>query len=218
MKKDNSNTPSYAKYLVRLTRLFPDFDFFFIKPVRKKAVDLLSLKNGDRVLDAGCGMGGCFPYLVQAVGTSGEIVGVEISPEVAVNTNLRIAKNNWKNITVLVSSAQEVKLSGFFDGLLMFAAPDVYASDSAIKNLLPHLKYKSRVVFFGAKTSEKRMGMINSFLRFFVTKSSFETTPKPDSEPWKLLSAYVDNIQVDEYFFGLMFVASGNVSSPGSLK
>jgi protein-L-isoaspartate O-methyltransferase len=217
MKKDKSNTPSYARYLVRLTRLFPDFDFFFIKPVRKKAVGLLTLKKGDRVLDAGCGMGGCFPYLVQAVGTTGEIVGVEISPEVAVNTNLRILKNNWKNINVLVSSAQEVKLSGTFDGLLMFAAPDIYASKTAIENLLPHLKYKSRVVFFGAKTSEKRTGIINSFLRFIFSKSSFSTTPKPDSEPWKLLSAYVDNIVVDEYFFGLMFIASGNVSSSAAL-
>src|SRR5262245_40646663 len=74
-------TSPYARYLVHLIRPFPNFDASFIKPLRQKAVQLLQLKPGDRVLDTGCGPGGSFPYLVDAVGPSGEVVGVEISPE-----------------------------------------------------------------------------------------------------------------------------------------
>src|SRR5213594_1336111 len=59
-------TPPYGR-LARLIRPFPDFDAAFIKPVRQKAVELINLKQGDRVLDVGCGPGGSFPYLVQAV-------------------------------------------------------------------------------------------------------------------------------------------------------
>lgn len=211
--KDKTLTPPYARYLVRLTRPFPDFDFFFIKPLRKKAVELLRLKDGDRVLDAGCGMGGSFPYLVQAVGTSGEVVGVEISPEVMINTRKRITKNGWKNVQVIQSPAQTVTLNGMFDGLLMFAAPDVYASRLALDNILPHLKDNSRVVFFGAKTSDNRiMRGLNSFLQKFVAKLSFATTPGPDQEPWQLLAQYVDKVEVKEYFFGWFFLASGNFS------
>jgi hypothetical protein len=33
-----------------------------------------------------------------------------------------------------------------FDGLVMFAAPDGYASPEAVANLLPHLKDDARVV------------------------------------------------------------------------
>jgi hypothetical protein len=58
-------TPPYV-YLIRVFRPFPDFDPPFIKPVRQKAVELLDLKKGDRVLDVGCGPGGSFPYLVHA--------------------------------------------------------------------------------------------------------------------------------------------------------
>ena len=47
----NDVTPPYG-YLIRLFRCFPDFDPPFIKPVRQKAVELLHLKAGDRVLDA----------------------------------------------------------------------------------------------------------------------------------------------------------------------
>jgi|SRR5215470_263360 len=79
-------TPPYFRYLARLIRPFPDFDFSFIRPVRQKAVELLNLRHGDRVLDLGCGPGGSFPYLVAAVGPSGQVVGVEISPEVTIST------------------------------------------------------------------------------------------------------------------------------------
>lgn len=210
--KDKTLTPLYARYLVRLTRPFPNFDFFFIKALRKKAVGLLGLKHGDRVLDLGCGMGGSFPYLIHAVGTSGEVTGVEISPQIIINTQKRISKNNWKNIQVIESPAQSVNLTGMFDGLLMFAAPDVYGSQEALENIFPHLKNSSRVVLFGAKTSENRLGMLfNPILKMIVPNLSFATTPIPDNEPWKILTKYIDRINVEEYFFGLMFLASGNV-------
>src|SRR6266436_5077185 len=98
MKEERRDlTPPYFRYAIHLIRPFPDFDPSFIKPVRQKAVALLHLRHCDRVLDMGCGPGGSFPYLVPAVGPSGEVVGVEISPEVAINARRRIAKNGGKN-------------------------------------------------------------------------------------------------------------------------
>ena len=99
-------TPPYARYLVRLIRPFPDFDVFFIKSLRQRAVHLLQLMPGDRVLDTGCGPGGSFPYLLDAVGPSGEVVGVEISPEIAINARKRIEKNGWNNVRVTVADAR----------------------------------------------------------------------------------------------------------------
>ncbi len=141
-------TPPYARYLVRLIRPFPNWDFFFIKSLRERAVRSLRLKAGSRVLDAGCGPGGTFPYLVEAVGPMGEVVGIEISPETAINARRRIAANQWSNVHVLVGDAKTVPLTGMFDGLVMFAAPDVYASPEAIAHLAAHLKENARVAVF----------------------------------------------------------------------
>ncbi len=203
-------TPPYFRYTIHLIRPFPDFDFSFIKPVRRKAVELLNLKQGDRVLDMGCGPGGCFPYLVRAVGSSGEVVGVEISPEVTINARRRIERNKWRNIEVIEADARTVHLTGTFDGALMFAAQDVFASQEALENIFPHLRDSARVAIFGAKTSKNRLGMIlNPFLKMLF-KLNFSTASRPDHEPWRILSKYVEGLDVEEYFFGLMFLASGS--------
>src|SRR5712692_4203623 len=119
-EKRKDLTPPYFRYLVHLIRPFPDFDPSFIKPVRQKAVELLDLKEGDRVLDVGCGPGGSFPYLVRAVGQSGQVVGVEISPEISINARRRIERNGWRNVQVIEATAQDVHLIGTFNGVLMF--------------------------------------------------------------------------------------------------
>ena len=202
----------YARSLVRLTRPFPNFDLAFMRPLRQKAVRLLHLKHGDHVLDMGCGTGGSFPYLVDAVGPSGEVVGVEISPEVTINTSRRIERNNWRNVQVIEAAAQTVRLAGTFDGLLMFAAPDVYASQEAVENIFPRLKENARVVVFGMKLSGDRLGRIlNPLLRMVVSKLSFPTTPSPDHEPWRLVAERLEGLEIEEYFLGLMFLASGSV-------
>jgi SAM-dependent methyltransferase len=212
MKKiTKANTPTYVRYLGRLTRPFPNFDFSFIKPVRQKAVELLNLKSGDSVLDIGCGSGGSFPYLVSAVSASGEVVGVEISPESTISAERRIAKNQWKNVRVIEAAAQDVGLAGRYDALLMFAAADVYASEEALENISGHLKDNARVAAFGAKLSSHRFGRIFNPVLQMLFGLSFSTTPKPEYEPWQILAKYVAKLDVKEYFFGLMFLASGSL-------
>ncbi len=207
-------TPPYARYLVRLTRPFPSWDLYFIKPLRRLAVQSLQLKTGNRVLDAGCGSGGTFPYLTDAVGKTGEVVGVEISPEMATNARRRVAANGWKNISVIVGDAKSVQLTGVFDGLVMFAAPDVYASDEALSNLFQHLRDDARVVLFGAKLSRHGAGMALNALFQSLMKLSFSSTPRLSYVPWELLANRLDDVQVQEYFFGCMFLAWGPVRRP----
>ena len=209
-----NRTPLYARLLLGLVRPFPNFDFWFIKPVRGEASELPRLSAGGRVLDAGCGSGGSFPYLVQAVGKSGEVLGVEISALSAAQARARVIRNRWANVQVVVADAQDVVLTGEYDGLLMFAAPDVFASKEALDNLIPHLRSNARLAIFGGKKSSRRFGwLLNPLLNLALTKLSFETTPGLETEPWRLVATRVRDWRVEERFYGWMFLASGTLKS-----
>ena len=65
---------------------------------RQRCVEQLGLKDGDTVIDLGCGSGLNQPYLDQALGLSGSIIGVDASirmlrlaEERAVSTDTTIA-------------------------------------------------------------------------------------------------------------------------------
>jgi len=206
-----SHEPRYARYLSRLIRPFPNFDFFFIKGIRDKAVAALLLHPGARVLDLGCGGGGSFPYLVKAVGPNGAVIGVDISPQSCINARRRIQSNGWSNVEVIEAPADKADLVGAYDGALMFAAPDVFASESALASILPRLKEHARVAIFGAKLSGSVWGkLMNPLLQLLSSKLS-PHTPALDEAPWALLSRQLEELHVQEYFFGSMFLAYGTV-------
>lgn len=209
--KNQVKDPLYVRMLAGLVRPFPDFDFSFIKPVRKKAIEWLQLKAGDRVIDAGCGSGGSFPFLLHAVTDTGEITGIDISPATLINTKRRVVKNKWENIVLLQGDAGQVQLTGMYDGLLMFAAPDVFASDQAIANLFPHLKPGASVVFFGAKLTSAKSGILLNPLLKLAFNLTFSSTPGPHHKPWNLIESKLKDFKVQEYFFGSMFLASGRL-------
>jgi hypothetical protein len=147
--------------------------------------------------------------LVDAVGPSGEVVGVEISPEIVINAKRRIEENRWSNVQVIEADARTATLKGKFNGLLSFAAADIYASSQAVANLFPYLNDDARVVAFGAKLSHRRVGKVLNLLFRSLWKLSFSSTPALNHEPWAPLKNRVDELHVQEYFFGCMFLAWG---------
>lgn len=208
-----TNAPPYVRLLAPLIRPFPDFDFGFIKPLRDRAAASLNLTPGDRVIDAGCGPGGSFPYLLQRVGHSGHVVGVEISETAAQHARRRVAQNGWSNVEIVVSPAHAAQLSGTFSGLLMFAAMDVFASMPALSHMARYLKDYARLVAFGAVPAPTLPGsLLNPLLRLAFRTLSFPTTPQLTEQPWSLLARCTDDFKIERCFGGTMFLASGTLS------
>jgi cyclopropane fatty-acyl-phospholipid synthase-like methyltransferase len=134
--------PSYIPRYTWLLSRYPNFLAPFTHALREVAVRHLCLEPGNRILGVGCGTGTSFPFLVQAVGPEGEVVGVEISPNMAASAKKRIEQEEWNNVRVAVGPAQTTPLPGTFDGLLLFAAHEVLTSPEALDHLLAHLKKK----------------------------------------------------------------------------
>jgi ubiquinone/menaquinone biosynthesis C-methylase UbiE len=63
---------------------------------RKQMIRDLHLQRGSFVVDAGCGPGLWTPLLAQAIGSTGHILGVDISPEALVTAQRRSAHRSYR--------------------------------------------------------------------------------------------------------------------------
>ncbi len=68
---------------------------------RARAVALLRLKRGDRVVDLGCGTGLSFPLLVQEIGPEGQLIGVDLSAAMLACAQERIERSQWNNVRLV---------------------------------------------------------------------------------------------------------------------
>jgi ubiquinone/menaquinone biosynthesis C-methylase UbiE len=179
---------------------------------RAAAVERLELKSGDWVIDAGCGTGSSFPYLLKAVDPSGHVVGIEMDRFLADKAQSRIHHNDWRNVHVIQADAQAVAVRPQFDGLLMFAAHEVLTSLKALNNLFAGLKEHARVVAFGAKQTNSLPGRAVNPLLHLASKHWLPYSSPIATKPWSLLETRVDQLVVEEHLFGIFYLVSGTLS------
>lgn len=154
--------PSYVRTMGRIA----DRPIALIDRLRSEAVQRLQLEPGHRVIDAGCGTGASFPYLLSRVGPTGEVVGIEISPFMAARARRHVQEHGWAPVTVIEASAEAADLSGQFDALLLFAAHEILTSARRLDHLLAQLRDGARVVAFGARLTPPPLGWL--FNPFFA--------------------------------------------------
>lgn len=86
---------------------------------RLAAIDMLDLRPGDRVLVVGCGTGLDLPCLLDAIGTSGEIIGVDRSQPMLRRAEAKMTRAGWANVQLLLTDATELTgVEGTFDAVL----------------------------------------------------------------------------------------------------
>jgi ubiquinone/menaquinone biosynthesis C-methylase UbiE len=74
----------------------------------REGVASLDLRPGKTVLDVCCGTGELFPYLIEALGPDGHIVGCDLSPAMLARAEVRVRKAGWSNVTLIEADARDV--------------------------------------------------------------------------------------------------------------
>jgi SAM-dependent methyltransferase len=93
------------------------------------AIDANPPKQGDRVLDIGCGFGDATQRLAQLVGPGGEAVGVDVSEPFVEASISEAQEAGFQNVDFLAGDVQVMDLPGPFDyafsrmGIMFFANP-----------------------------------------------------------------------------------------------
>lgn len=187
-----------------------DFELALFEPIRLRAIGLLDLEEGDRVIDVGCGTGLSFSPLEGLVGPKGSIVAIEQSPEMLERARARAAQHGWANVVFVQGAAEEVTLAHQADAALFHFTHDIMRTPRAVANVVGHLKPGGRVVASGLKWAP----VLRMPLNIVVWSAAMRSTSTLEglARPWSHLEALIPTLKVEQMLFGTVYIASGAVA------
>src|SRR5208282_6948124 len=187
-----------------------DLELALFEPVRQRAIGRLRLKNGDRVLDVGCGTGLSFSALEGLVGPEGSIVGIEQSPEMIERARARAADNGWQNVALIAASVEEAAIPLAADAALFHFTHDIMRTRNALANVCRHLKLGGRIVAAGLKWAPMRTMPLNILVWNAAMRST--STLEGLARPWSHLEPLVSELVLEQMLGGTVYIASGVVA------
>jgi len=225
MKK---NTDGKQEVIIAYRRRAPKYDTtvglfdifawlgFNISGWRKEAISRLSLKSGDIVIDIGCGTGLNFPYLYQAVGQKGKIIGVDISGEMLAEARQRAAANQWENVQLVCADASQFEFPENVNAVLStYAMTLVPNCGHVVSNACESLSPKGRIVVLDMAWP-RYCPMWGRYILFFL-RSYGVTAEVLRRRPWEVVQKAMEENLTDitqkNYWFGFFYLCYGAAKS-----
>lgn len=207
--------PVYERDLIcqrynRIAVLIPFFDWALFMPagLRKRAVDRLNLRCGDRVLEVGCGTGRNFPFLRQALGPEGRIYGVDLSEGMLREARKLCHRQQWTNFVLIQADAAQYVSQELFDGALFsFSYNTMPNHRSVLLQVWKQLRPGGRLVIVDAKLPGGLFGRLIRPLAVWLMKRTL--LGNPFIRPWQYHAALVDDFRMEEFRFGSYYICSG---------
>jgi ubiquinone/menaquinone biosynthesis C-methylase UbiE len=212
----------------RLTALYQkqakDYDqsgIHGLEPWRREAVKRLDLKHGDLVVDIGCGTGLNFPWLQEAVGPQGRIIGVDLTDAMLERARLRVAKAGWKNVELVQADATQYQFPTQVDGILStFALTFVPDGARVIQNGCRALAPGRRWVVLDMAWPAALPVWFHPLL-FFLRLSRYGITGevirrRPWQTVWSTMQQSLVEVERQPLWMGFFYLAWGTQPQPSA--
>ena len=176
------------------------------KTIRSRAVKKMGLKRGDKALEVACGSGRNFPYIIEAVGKNGFILGFDYSQEMLDAAKQLSKRNDWSNIKLVQGDAAQLKITeNNFDGVVSVLGI------SAIPDWEKALDRCHDVLCSGGKLVVCDARLFTGFLKFLnplvkVIYSKFAAWDPSKNIPEKMREIF-GNVEVENLNLGTFFIA-----------
>jgi len=194
----------------RIAGLIPLFDWALFMPrrLRKRAVDQLSLRRGDLILDVGCGTGRNFRFLREAVGAEGRIYGVDLSDGMLRKARKLCLRKQWTNIVLTKADAADYACPELLDGALFsFSYNTMPYHRSVLLQVWNQLRPGGRLVIVDAKLPNGLLGRLVMPFAIWLMKRTL--LGNPFIRPWQHHAALVDDFRMEEFRFGSYYICCG---------
>ncbi len=211
IKKTDQIIKAYRKYAenydlaVKLYRLLG----LKIGKYRKMTVDALELSKGDTVVELGCGTGLNFHLVLDAIGPTGKLIGIDLVDKMLEQAKKRLKKNNWKNVELIQNDIANYSFPKQLDGIFSTGAIQYSPEyDRIIKKGYNALKNDKKFVILDFKMSQ-------GYSRIFAPILIFFTKPFEASEEylkrtaWKSIEKYFKKTSYFEGWGGFLYISIG---------
>jgi ubiquinone/menaquinone biosynthesis C-methylase UbiE len=191
----------------RLAGLIPFFEWLLFLPrgLRRKTVDRLELKPGDRVLEIGCGTGRNFPYLCQTVGPTGRVYGVDLSAGMLQQLERERARHGWSNVSLTQGDAADFKAPEPLDGVLFGLSLNTMPHHmEVLRQAWAQLRSGGRLVIMDAKLPNGLLGRL--ILPFSLWLMKRTLLGNPYIQPWAGLREVAGTFEMEEFLFGSYYI------------
>jgi SAM-dependent methyltransferase len=186
-----------------------DTELIFARPIRRRCVAKLSLAPGDTVVDAGCGTGLSFSLIERAIGQNGRLIGIEQSADMLAQAKNRVRSGGWANADLICSPVEDANFEARADAILFHFTHDILRTPAAVANVMAHAKSGARVVAAGLKWAPSWALPVNLGVLFGALRST--TALEGLDRPWSTLEKYLTRIEIEEFFAGGVYLATGIV-------
>ena len=203
--------PDFAEARERYRQLVEKYDRHarFVAPLRRRAVERLGLREGDHVLDMGCGTGASFAMLQELVNATGQITGIDLSEEMAAVARQRVADHSWENVEVRVGDAAEVPLPSDVDGILFVETHDLMRTPAVVQRAVEAGRSGAGVAAFGPASAPRWAFPVNAVVRSVARR--YVTSFEGFDAPWSHLAVQVPGLRVRRLFLGGAYLATGRL-------
>ncbi len=202
-RSQSANSRRYDRIARTYSTLEPLYLIF--PPARRRAVAALGLKSGDTVLEIGAGTGRNFPYLVEAVGPTGTVIGVDASPGMLAEARKLIAWERWSNVQVLQQDATQLDVDREVDGVLFSLSYSAMPEPRpALARAWERLRPSSRVVVMDAGLTQGGLWRVVAPIARLLVKYA---PGDAYSNPWSDLAEY-GPVETRRFLLGFFYVSS----------
>jgi demethylmenaquinone methyltransferase/2-methoxy-6-polyprenyl-1,4-benzoquinol methylase len=211
----HTDAPNAEKAVARYRRHARGYDASAQRTmwIRTGTIEKLDLRSGDRVLDVACGTGLSLRALRDAVGPEGEVVGIELSPEMISIARQRVAGAGWENVSLLESPIETAHMAGPIDAVLFHFTHDVMRSPPALERIFAAVRPGARIAFAGMKYAPWWMAPVNLIVR--AKARPYMTTFDGLAAPWDLALPYLEEFEWYPVLFGTGYIGWGRARASG---
>ena len=184
---------------------FFDWLLFFPPHLRRRAATCLGTKAGGRVLEIGCGTGGNFRYLREAVGASGKIYGVDLSAGMLARARELCRREQWSNIELTQCDAVSYLAPEPLDAILFGLSYNTMPHHLAVlREAWAQLRPGGRLVIMDAKLPPGLGGRL--VLPFGLWLMKHTMLGNPLIKPWEDLARLAGSIEMEQFMFGSWYI------------